>query len=386
VFITNNVDNTSVPVLAGGGTATVTPAQTTTYTVTATGANNKATAQVTITVMSVSIAAAPNTIVAGNPTTLTVTAANATQVVISNNIDSTTDTLAGTGGIFSPSPAVTTIYTATATNGSVTATATVTVTVHAAADASLINHVIFLMQENRTFDTYFGMLNKYRAHQSTSGQAWNIGDDGTEYDVDGIAGTNGVVATTFTPNKTDVVICPSTGQYGTPPITCTPGSPVPGLDGSPIPLFKLITSCVDDMTSDWLGSYGDVSRFNFTTQRSINMDGFVHIAYNYAKNGSGSGNMTDDFNGQRAMGYYDQSFLNYYYYMASQFALSDRWFSPVSSKGWSTTRSRTTTSAPNWRFQPSSANWIKPGCRGESITASPTVAARTRTATAETQR
>ena len=32
------------------------------------------------------------------------------------------------------------------------------------------------------------------------------------------------------------------------------------------------------------------------------------------------------------MGYYDQTFLNYYYYMASQFALSDRWFSPVASK------------------------------------------------------
>ena len=32
------------------------------------------------------------------------------------------------------------------------------------------------------------------------------------------------------------------------------------------------------------------------------------------------------------MGYYDQDFLNYYYYMASQFAVSDRWFSPVSSK------------------------------------------------------
>jgi phospholipase C len=32
------------------------------------------------------------------------------------------------------------------------------------------------------------------------------------------------------------------------------------------------------------------------------------------------------------MGYYDQGFLNYYYYMASQFAVSDRWFSPLSSK------------------------------------------------------
>ncbi len=32
------------------------------------------------------------------------------------------------------------------------------------------------------------------------------------------------------------------------------------------------------------------------------------------------------------MGYYDQEFLNYYYYMASQFAISDRWFSTVASK------------------------------------------------------
>ncbi len=29
------------------------------------------------------------------------------------------------------------------------------------------------------------------------------------------------------------------------------------------------------------------------------------------------------------MGYYDDTDLNYYYYMASQFSTSDRWFSPV---------------------------------------------------------
>ena len=32
------------------------------------------------------------------------------------------------------------------------------------------------------------------------------------------------------------------------------------------------------------------------------------------------------------MGYYDEDYLNYYYFMASQFAVSDRWFSPVASK------------------------------------------------------
>ncbi len=72
------------------------------------------------------------------------------------------------------------------------------------------------------------------------------------------------------------------------------------------------------------------------------MDGFVHTAEAYAKDGwrwqhSGEGTFTD-FTGQRAMAYYQDTSvtgtpeLNYYYYMASQFALSDRWFSPVSSK------------------------------------------------------
>jgi phospholipase C len=37
----------------------------------------------------------------------------------------------------------------------------------------------------------------------------------------------------------------------------------------------------------------------------------------------------NDVTGQRSMGYYDGSDLNYYYYMASNFATSDRWFSPV---------------------------------------------------------
>ena len=66
------------------------------------------------------------------------------------------------------------------------------------------------------------------------------------------------------------------------------------------------------------------------------MNGFVHngegFADSCAKPGAScSGNFTDT-TGQRVMGFYDQDFLNYYYYMASQFALSNRWFSPISSK------------------------------------------------------
>ncbi len=96
-------------------------------------------------------------------------------------------------------------------------------------------------------------------------------------------------------------------------------------------LFKTKSSCLDDMTSAWLESYGDVNRYDFLLTRPILMDGFVHTAEGYAKSGSGDGEFTD-LVGKRAMAYYDQGFLTYYYFMAAQFAISDRWFSPVSSK------------------------------------------------------
>src|ERR1035437_4989359 len=180
-----------------------------------------------------------------------------------------------------------------------------------------LNHVIFEMQENRTFDHYFGMLNPYRKANN-----FNIGDDGKEYDVDGIDDK----LTTFS-NSSD---------------PCSGSQNVAGC-GQSYSLFKLATACIDDETSDWLGSFGDISRYNFTPQRKIALDGFVHIAENYAifcgnpTPGATTGNCSSqavfsDLAGRRAMGYYDQGFLNYYYFMASQFALSDRWFSPVSSK------------------------------------------------------
>ena len=158
-----------------------------------------------------------------------------------------------------------------------------------------INHVVFMLQENRSFDSYFGMLNPYRASNG-----WTTSEDGNTYTVDGIDDK----LTKFT-NQDD--------------------------EGQSFSLFKLNSSCIDDMTSAWLESYGDVNRFDFSSTRSILMDGFVHTAEGFAKSGAGDGQFTD-LVGQRAMGYYDQGLLNYYYYMASQFAVSDRWFAPVSSK------------------------------------------------------
>ncbi len=250
----------------------------------------------------VTIGASPASITAGNSSTLTVKATNATAVVVSGT-DSSSYSLAATGGTLTVTPTATTTYTASATgaNGSASSAATVTVGTSSGGgggSATAVNHVVMMLQENHTFDNYFGMLNPYRVSNH-----WNVGDDGNTYTVDGI----------------DDKLSKSNLDD----------------EGVAIPLFKLKSTCIDDDSSDWLASYGSVNRYDFGASRAIKMDGFVHTAEGFAKNcastGACSGAFTD-LHGQRAMGYYDQGFLNYYYYMASQFAVSNRWFSPLSSK------------------------------------------------------
>ncbi|HVC91385.1 MAG TPA: alkaline phosphatase family protein [Acidobacteriaceae bacterium] len=290
------------------GTQTVSPSATTTYTATATGPGGQTLASATVTVTpnpapTVSIVANPTTIVSGNSSILTVAATNATQVTVTGT-DGSTYTLQPSGGTQSVSPTATTIYTAAATGAGGSVSASTTVAVNPPGTVQSITHVIFMLQENHTFDNYFGMLNPYRQANSTNGQAWDVGDNGTIYTVDGIDDKLATIS-----NTDD--------------------------EGTVYPLFKFTSTCIDDETSDWLASYGDINTYNFLSTRPILMDGFVHNAEGYAKScaagTSCSGNFTD-LTGQRAMGYYDQGFLNYYYYMASQFALSDRWFSPVSTK------------------------------------------------------
>jgi phospholipase C len=245
-----------------------------------------------------------------------VAATNAASVTVTGN-DGSNYTLPPAGGTQAVTPTATTIYTATATatgtTGSATASTTVTVTAPGSIDS--INHVIFMMQENRTFDSYFGMLNPYRDSQCTNaqgqqgpcatvgGQPWDVGDDGVTYTVDGI---DDKLTTLSNADKEGDVYHP----------------------------FKLTTTCIDDDSSAWQSSYGDVSEGDYKTNRPIPMNGFVHVAEGFATScangGTGCSGKFTDLTGQRAMGYYDQGFLNYYYYMASQFAVSDRWFSPIS--------------------------------------------------------
>jgi phospholipase C len=288
---------------AAGGTQQVSPTTTTTYTASATGPGGTASAQATVTVTAnpaptVSITANPSTIITGNSSTLTVVAANATTVTVTGSDGSKYD-LQAAGGTQAVTPSATVAYTATATGSGGTATASASVTVNPTGSVQSIDHVIFMLQENHSFDNYFGMLNPYRAANH-----YDVGDDGVQYLVDGIDDKLSTIS-----NLDD--------------------------EGTAYSLFKLKSTCIDDESSDWLSSWGDVNRYNFLDTRPIRMDGFVHTSEGFAKSCANSGTCSGQFTdltGQRGMGYYDQDFLNYYYYMASQFALSDRWFSPMASK------------------------------------------------------
>jgi phospholipase C len=296
-------NGTSYSLPYSGGTITVTPSSTTTYTATATNGSGSATAKTTITVVAaaptVSMTADSSTITNGSSSTLTVTAVRASSIKVTG-ADGTDASLSGSGGTVKVSPTATTIYTADASGSGGTASADATVTVIPAADLNDIGHVVFMLQENHTFDNYFGMLNPYRKANS-----WDVSEDGKEYDVDGID------------DKLDTIVNDDD-------------------EGTAYYPYKFRSTCIDDDSSDWLASYGDVNRYNFLATRPIQMSGFVHTAEGYAKScASGKSSCSgaySDTAGERAMGYYDETFLNYYYYMASQFALSDRWFSPMASK------------------------------------------------------
>ena len=261
-----------------------------------------ATSNVTVTVPgspTVSMTANPLSITAGSSSTLNVSTTYGAGVTIAGT-DGSSYTLPGAGGTQVVTPTAQTTYTATVTglNGT-KVTASTTVSVVSQTSLSEISHVVFMLQENHSFDNYFGMLNPYR-----QALGWDVGEDGKTYNVDGIDDKLTTIS-----NQTD--------------------------QGTAYSPFKFASTCIDDESSAWLESYGDVYRWDFSTTRPINMDGFVHTAEGFANSclasGVCSGAFTDT-TGKRAMGYYDQGYLNYYYYMASQFALSDRWFSPVSSK------------------------------------------------------
>ncbi len=266
ITIDQGIGGVAVP----SGTVDVSPSVTTTYTATATGPGGSITATATVTVqqqLGITLAADPTSIAAGHSSTLTWTSQAATSVDIEPGIGAV-----NLSGSLDVKPDQTTTYTATAKDAAGnTKSASATVTVMAGGSLqSSIKHIIFFVQENRSFDSYFGFLGQYRAAHGY----------GAATDVDGL--------------PSDAV------QYDK--------------DGNPVHPYHYQTTCVENTSPSWNPSW--------VSWNNGKMDRFVNVTELPS---------TIDPNYHRAMGYYNQDDLPYYYELASQFATSDRFFESVMS-------------------------------------------------------
>lgn len=157
-------------------------------------------------------------------------------------------------------------------------------------DITAVNHVIVMMQENRSFDQYFGQMTAYRQRNNVP----IISSDGK---------INDLSSGTFS-NK----------------------SPVAG----PIAPYHSGSVCTEDLTPAWAESH---KMMNLADPPAAGpnspMDGFVNNAYGLSQYALTLGIALADQTGRRPMAYFDDQDLNYYYFMASQFAMGDMFFSPV---------------------------------------------------------
>jgi len=167
------------------------------------------------------------------------------------------------------------------------------------AGITAVNHIIFLAEENRGFLHYFGKLNDYRRAQGLGADVvYGIPDD-----------------------------CMSSNSDWTVPCSLMNKSPdANGVPTTPIYSFHLKTQCIDDLSPDWIVSHWDFNAEDPSSNTPM-MDGFVISAASAAL-----ADNKPDTAGIRAMGFYTADDLEYHYWLATQFATSDTWFSPVPSR------------------------------------------------------
>jgi phospholipase C len=255
------------------GSLSVSPAATTIYTITATNGTATATATATVNApLAVTLKANPANIAPGSQSTLTWASTGAASV----SIDQGVPPISGASGSVSVSPTQNTTYTITATDAQGnTSTAAATVNVVTNGGLQGIKHIIVMLQENRSFDSYFSKLGDY---------ANNV-DHIPNYQIN--AG--------YDPN----VILPL-------------------FNGGTGHLFREPTERTDNLSPAWNESHFDIDQ---QTDGTFKMDRFALTSHSVSA--------PTDPKGLRALGQYDQSDLPYYYELATQFATSDSFHSSL---------------------------------------------------------
>lgn len=296
VTITPPVQQTEDTQLATSGSSVTPINSTTTFSITATGPGGTSAPQtVTVTVpFTLSLTVSPTTVTAGTSATLAWQVSNGTATSLSvadSAGNSVCNPCALPQGSTTVSPTITTTYTATATvnpTASITQSATLTVN---ATSTGVIKHIFFMLQENRSFDDYLGQLGAYRTSRLAQ---FGITDSQT---VDGFDPT-----VTLTNSNTGATVQP----------------------------FHETTVCTENLSPAWDESHHDVdlsggdpawTTTTTYTNSSFSMDNFLDTTDSVTE--------SYDPNGTRAMGYYNQDDLPYYYDLATFFATSDAWHSPI---------------------------------------------------------
>lgn len=171
------------------------------------------------------------------------------------------------------------------------------------ADGNLqnVNHIIIVMQENHSFDNYFGVL-PY-APGSPYHNGYGFCASGDHRCVDGLACLGAIAGNLncFNANLDD--------------------------NGSVVRAFHEPTRCVrPDLDHSWLGTHKEANfLFPNLTRNFFFADGFVLVNDATEQVDNGVEGPTED----QTIGYYNQTDIPFYYDLANKFAISDRQFASV---------------------------------------------------------
>lgn len=178
-------------------------------------------------------------------------------------------------------------------------------------DVRKVAHVIIVMQENHSFDNYFGALAYAPGSPYHTPGAKRDGDD----DHDGCAGGDHACV--------DGLSCVAQDRSGN--LLCFNSNADD--KGPRVVAFHDARRCAaPDLDHSWVGSHHEAnfSQPNETLRRAPN-DGFVRVNDATEQIDNGVEGPTDD----QTMNFYDEREIPFYYDLAEKFAIDDRYFQSV---------------------------------------------------------
>jgi phospholipase C len=168
-------------------------------------------------------------------------------------------------------------------------------------DLNKVKHIIVIMQENHSFDNYFGAL------AYAPGSPYRNGIGGCRKDdhdcVDGLA---------CKVNKDGTLTCSNSNRED---------------NGSVVFSFHDLKRCAaPDLNHSWFETHEEMNFFHpNNTLRDADANGFVRVNDATEQLDNGMESLTED----QTMGFYTQDDIPFYYGLAANFAVNDRYFASV---------------------------------------------------------